>query len=251
MRVEDPEIQKATGKTDPAEVMGKLRDLYAAADYSTAILEAAIRKAGIHIAPFPTGTGVMGQKQTNATNGRKNAQEVTTVEDLVDAGRRMEMAQMPPPPRTLTPPPDHGSDGLANGRNVTDEEVARRLETFLASTPPESDNSSAHSHHNDTLTDTSSLIEGHRDTQFTSTAEAFLNHNADEFKLISTAVLPEFEQDEFDALLNFDAMAAGGDASWNFDDGGIHGFTVDMDWLGGSVGGKEKDDKLDAITIAA
>jgi hypothetical protein len=218
------------------QVMGKLRDLYAAADYSTAFLEAAIRKAGIHIAPFPTGVNVT----TEEAVGDEKTQPVTTVEDLVDAGRRMDMAQMPPPPlRNLTPPPDSSTTLDANGKPVTDEEVARRLETFLASTPPESDHASDH------MVEATSAVMDHHRLLNTDNAEASVDghptHNNttydtngiiaknDDFRLFSTAVMPELEQDDFDALLNFDAAA---DGSWNFDDGGIHGFTVDMDWLG-------------------
>jgi hypothetical protein len=216
------------------QVMGKLRDLYAAADYSTAFLEAAIRKAGIHIAPFPTGVNI--HTADESVNGDESAQPVTTVEDLVDAGRRMDMAQMLPPARggvnsTLTPPPDSAS-ALDAAKAVTDEEVARRLETFLASTPPESDHASDHM-----VEGTTSVLDHHR-----LAPPANLNNNhddgattiakTDDFRLFSTAVMPEFEQDEFDALLNFDAAA---DGSWNFDDGGVHGFTVDMDWLAAST----------------
>ena len=220
------------------QVMGKLRDLYAAADYSTAFLEAAIRKAGIHIAPFPTGVSV------SQTAAAMKPQPVTTVEDLVDAGRRLDMAQMPPPGRTLTPPPD--TNGLsqegANGETaVTDEEVARRLETFLASTPPDSDHASDH-HDN-----TSSI---HEFSESTTTATnvplnglglplpiaSSGNSKHDDFRLFSTNGMPSFEQDEFDALLNFDAVLGqgqhGGEGGWNFDDGGVHGFTADMDWFG-------------------
>jgi hypothetical protein len=217
------------------QVMGKLRDLYAAADYSTAFLEAAIRKAGIHIAPFPTGVTV--QTTNNSINSDERAQPVTTVEDLVDAGRRMDMAQMPPPSRaannTLTPPPDSTS-AHDSGKAVTDEEVARRLETFLASTPPESDHASDHM-----VDATTSVLDHHRlaaPTNLQNTQEGTADNptattKLDDFRLFSTSVIPEFEQDEFDALLNFDAAA---DGSWNFDDGGVHGFTVDMDWLAAS-----------------
>ncbi|KAF2428600.1 hypothetical protein EJ08DRAFT_650981 [Tothia fuscella] len=228
---EDTRRNSLRGFCQCMQVMGKLRDLYAAADYSTAFLEAAIRKAGIHIAPFPTGVEIT----TEENIGDEKTQPMTTVEDLVDAGRRMDMAQMlPPPPRTLTPPPDsaHGLD--ANGKPVTDEEVARRLETFLASTPPESDHASDHmveaasavmDHHR--LHDTDDGIQNVQDNVH---ANATIT-KAEDFRLFSTAVMPDFEQDDFDALLNFDAAA---DGSWNFDDGGIHGFTVDMDWLGAS-----------------
>jgi hypothetical protein len=217
------------------QVMGKLRDLYAAADYSTAFLEAAIRKAGIHIAPFPTGVNV--QTAEESVDSDERAQPVTTVEDLVDAGRRLDMAQMPPPSRagnhTLTPPPDSVS-AHDSAKAVTDEEVARRLETFLASTPPESDHASDHM-----VDATTSVLDHHRlvappnvsNTNTERVDNPVTSSKADDFRLFSTAVMPEFEQDEFDALLNFDAAA---DGSWNFDDGGVHGFTVDMDWLAAS-----------------
>ena len=226
------------------QVMGKLRDLYAAADYSTAFLEAAIRKAGIHITPLGTGVSVLPQGQVRAHTS-KNAQAVTTVEDLVDAGRRLDMAQMPPPARALTPPPDASlSNEIADSLPFTDEEVARRLETYLASTPPESDHSSSHSLP-DAMTDNASSILDtdttlRTTTDLKTTGGAFINNQTDDFRHFSTAVIPEFEQDEFDALLNFDAMAAGGDAAWNFDDGGVHGFTVDMDWIGSVAEGKKE-----------
>jgi hypothetical protein len=215
------------------QVMGKLRDLYAAADYSTAFLEAAIRKAGIHIAPFPTGVNIHTAEEN--TNEGEPVQPVTTVEDLVDAGRRMEMAQMPPPsragPNTLTPPPDSTLHDAAKA--VTDEEVARRLETFLASTPPESDHASDHM-----AEGAASVLDHHRLAVPTDAhkvrEDAAEATKADDFRLFSTSVMPEFEQDEFDALLNFDAAA---DGSWNFDDGGVHGFTVDMDWLAATSSG--------------
>jgi hypothetical protein len=234
---EDTRRDSLRGFCQCMQVMGKLRDLYAAADYSTAFLEAAIRKAGIHIAPFPTGVG----SHQSATTSLK-PRPVNTVEDLVDAGRRMDMANMPPPAKTLTPPPDahHSLTHDANGAAVTDEEVARRLETFLASTPPDSDHASDHHDNASTILDPS---EGH-----TSTLHANSNSNGklpatlpgmhnssskEDFRLFSTSVMPDFEQNEFDALLNFDAaVGQAGEGAWSFDDGGVHGFTVDMDWFG-------------------
>jgi hypothetical protein len=234
------------------QVMGKLRDLYAAADYSTAFLEAAIRKAGIHIAPFPAGTGAAPEDQTSKS--QRKSSPVTSVEDLVDAGRRMEMASMPPPARTLTPPADHGLDKHPINNAVTDEEVARRLETFLASTPPESDHSSSDSHH-DGPNDNASIIDNHENSNSLGTTTAALMNNADAFAFTSAAMIPDFDQDDFDTLLNFDAMAAGEDSSWNFDDG----FKMDMNWLGTGTtmndtaeGEIAKDDhEIAAIAIAA
>lgn len=67
-------------------------------------------------------------------------------------------------------------------------------------------------------------------------ALTILNSSNSNFKSYSLSVIPEFEQDDFDTLLNLDAMAETG--SWSFDDGGIHGFTTDMglDWLGAAGG---------------
>lgn len=229
------------------QVMGKLRDLYAAADYSTAFLEAAIRKAGIHIAPFPAGAG-----DKNSSHAARKPSPVTSVEDLVDAGRRMDMASMPPPARTnnnLTPPPDNTKETLtATQASLADEEVARRLETFLASTPPESDHSSSHSHHESN--DNNSVMDKHENNMGSTTAA--LMNNTDAFAFASTAMIPDFDQDDFDTLLNFDAMAAGED--WNFEDG----FKMDMNWMGPGAhehhdaeSKKNEEKEIAGIAIAA
>jgi hypothetical protein len=243
-------------------VMGKLRDMYTAADYSTAFLEAAIRKAGIHVSTFAP-PGATSPDQEAAA---QSMHPVTTVEDLVDAGRRLDMVSMPPPAaNTLTPPPDGShalfvadmkSDagspseqpknngtiiigarglGIASTKKTSDEEVATQLKSFLASTPPDSDHASeAH----DGL-DAASLAATTGHTALFADDDHHDDHgltvlNSNNFKSYSLAVIPEFEQDDFDTLLNLDAMAENG--AWSFDDGGIHGFTVDMDWLGASTG---------------
>lgn len=237
-------------------VMGKLRDLYAAADYSVAFLEAAIRKAGIHVAPTSMQTSPM--SKTNP---------VTSVEDLVDAGRRLDMAnattntqkrQRP----TLTPPPDAGTTNMASleklpGQqpNVTDEEVARRLETFLASTPPDSD----HEHHDHSMTsitisqDTPLVLASapeHMSLDNQNSVEAMnkwsmmglhenafssINHHQDNETLFSSLPLNnEFDDGDFDSLLNLDAVGE----TFTFDDGvmdqgmGLNAETADIDWLG-------------------
>lgn len=124
------------------QVMGKLRDLYAAADYSTAFLEAAIRKAGISIAPIPPPPEPPAPVNVPASNA--SGKDATTVDDLINASRRMDGSGQTAPYNTITPPPDGlAEDALHSGSSgphePTDEEVARRLETFLASTPPASD----------------------------------------------------------------------------------------------------------------
>jgi len=46
-------------------------------------------------------------------------------------------------------------------------------------------------------------------------------------------MMPELGQDDFEALLDLDSMGEKG--AWSFDDGGIHGFTRDMDWFSAGV----------------
>ncbi|KAG9387615.1 Cutinase transcription factor 1 alpha [Pyrenophora tritici-repentis] len=239
-------------------VMGKLRDLYAAADYSVAFLEAAIRKAGIHVAPVAAAH----------TSPMAKSAPVTTVEDLVDAGRRLDLVQtatnritnMRPNltrPTTLTPPPDSGTTNMSalekqhNQRNVTDEEVARRLETFLASTPPDSD----HEHVSSitisqespaiNVTASASTTESHTTEEtmnFTkwstldlpqNSFNANINHHQDDEMLFSSLPLNN-EFDDFDQLLNLDAVGeafnmddAALDYTANFGGNGMN----DMDWL--------------------
>ena len=241
-------------------VMGKLRDLYAAADYSVAFLEAAIRKAGIHVAPTAMQTSTV--PKTNP---------VTSVEDLVDAGRRLDMvnnttAPLQPQRSTLTPPPDAGTTNMATleklpGQepNVTDEEVARRLETFLASTPPDSD----HEHHDHTMTSITisqdtplALATAVEDpiSQNQTSLDAFnkwsmldlppnpfrnINHHQDNDQLFSSLPLNnEFDDGDFDSLLNLDAVGE----TFTFDDNALdHGVGLtaelgDVDWLGTTHG---------------
>jgi hypothetical protein len=229
---EETRLRSLRGFCQCMAVMGKLRDMYAAADYSTAFLEAAIRKAGIHVSTF-----IPADLSDSAASNLPKQHPVTTVEDLVDAGRRLDMLTMAPPQaRALTPPPDDMSIMMPAEPDciIPDEEVARRLETFLASTPPDSDD---HASETATTLDALAASSVHTDSLTASDSTALTSHmdmgvsvmGDEEFKMFSTAVLPEFETDDFEALLNLDAV--GGEGGWSFDDGGVHGFTVDMDWL--------------------
>lgn len=227
-------------------VMGKLRDLYAAADYSTAFLEAAIRKAGIHIAPASIQTPGL-DNVISPPNVKTSP--VTSVEDLVNAGRRLDMQSSMNPAMvasqqlqrsTLTPPPDNGTTNLLMlekntvNDNVTDEEVARRLETFLASTPPESD------HDHDQIP---SITIAEDPVAPIATAEATpfnkwslmdipsnpftknINHHQDNEMLFSSLPIShDFEEGEFDSLLNLDAVGE----AFSFDDTMLD----DVDWMG-------------------
>ena len=231
-------------------VMGQLRDLYAAADYSVAFLEAAIRKAGIHVAPTAAQTSPMPKPSP-----------VTTVEDLVDAGRRLDLvnaastASQALHRSTLTPPPDSGTTNMHalekqhNEPNVTDEEVARRLETFLASTPPESD----HEHMSITISEemptamaTAPATHGHDALNFSSKWNMMplppnpftsIDHHHDDEMLFSSLPLNnEYDEGDFDSLLNLDAVGE----AFNFEDRtldsnlnlNLAGGMGEVDWLG-------------------
>jgi len=239
-------------------VMGKLRDLYAAADYSVAFLEAAIRKAGIHVAPV-----------TAQALPMPKPSPITSVEDLFDAGRRLDMAHNATSASlslhrsTLTPPPDSGTTNMLAlekqpNDNVTDEEVARRLETFLASTPPESDHEimSSITISEDTqmqtitapaaaATATNTHLEAfNKWATMDLRANAFgnINHQDDEMLFSSLPLNNEFDDGDFDSLLNLDAVGE----TFNFDETAIDanmgmngsGMSLgEVDWLGaGDVG---------------
>lgn len=229
-------------------VMGKLRDLYAAADYSVAFLEAAIRKAGIHIAPV-----------TAQASPTSKPSPVTSVEDLVDAGRRLNLvnaaaaASLNMQRSTLTPPPDNGTTNMLalekqSTDSVTDEEVAHRLESFLASTPPESD----HEHMSGiTISESEPMgtITAADNTHafgdaFSKWANVELppnpfNHHQDDEMLFSSLPLNnEFDDGDFDSLLNLDAVGE----TFTFDDKTIDnglnlGSLGEVDWLVGADAG--------------
>lgn len=235
-------------------VVFKLRDMYAAADYSIAFLDAAVRKAGIHVSTLAP---------TPERGPSSKMHPVMTVEDLLDAGRRLDMITMPPPQSisgssSLTPPPDAASLGLMIGsghvrnlraRNGTrgggnhseDDEVTRRLETFLASTPPDSEDSPGIPSL-EAQADMAGSIASYDTGSMAATGTTMLDttiavgerKRANDMTTVGygTTIMPELEQDDFDALLNFDEMGEKG--AWSFDDGGVHGFTHDMDWLGAS-----------------
>ncbi|KAF1951493.1 hypothetical protein CC80DRAFT_575389 [Byssothecium circinans] len=239
-------------------VMGKMRDLYAAADYSTAFLEAAIRKAGIHIAPTMTHP----QGDPKITPMPEKPSRVTSVEDLVDAGRRLDMQSTATaamatsqhlPRLTLTPPPDNGTTNMhmleksSTQTNVTDDEVARRLESFLASTPPESD------HDHETQIPSLTISQDPVPSTVTSEPTPFnkysmmdippnlfrnINHHQDDEMLFSgLPINHDFDDGDFDSLLNLDAVGE----AFVFDDPGFEsGMQVgDVDWFGNGPGMEE------------
>jgi len=171
------------------QIMACLRDMYAAADYSTAFLEAAIRKAEITL-----------PSKANEIKEPRNV--IMSAQGLMDAGRLMKSG---PDSGALTPPPDAQQTEQNGDEYLSDDDIMRKLNTYLASTPPELE----HQHNNGKLTD----VEG----------------------VPSLTFLPDLEPD-FESMINLDAT---GDA-WLLEDGAYgamqgesSGFTLDMNWLTG------------------
>lgn len=106
------------------QVMSRLRDIYAAADYSTAFLEAAIRKAEITL---PVKAAEMKEPGPESI--------ITSAQGLLDAGRRLNAAEVEGN-NAFTPPPD--GERVANNQ-ISDDLIAQRLNTYLADTPPDSE----------------------------------------------------------------------------------------------------------------
>lgn len=171
------------------QIMAKLRDIYAAADYSTAFLEAAIRKAEITLPQKP-----------NEVKEPRNV--ITSAQGLMEAGKRLSAGREP---SALTPPPDAQSADRSASANdqLTDDDIAQKLNTYLASTPPDSE----HQHNNDSM----------------------------EAEEPSGMHIADFEPD-FDSMINLDAAGE----TWLLEDGAYaamqgesSGFTMDMDWMQG------------------
>lgn len=243
-------------------VIGKLRDIYAAADYSTAFLEAAIRKAGIQIAAPPT-SFVDPAQTTTSPNGAPvspesegKTQHVTSVKALVDAGRRMEEQQSANEsplhetpagilkiPRTITPPPDQGAKAGMNA--MSEEEMQKRLENFLATTPPDSDGHSL----NGSLSDAKSILMSGsgatakntprlaqaipRTPKFPAMTGMTLDLTSDSlFPLFQSTSLQDFDDNDFNDLLNLDAMGEG----FSFDEGLEAAVRLEDQGIGGGLG---------------
>lgn len=182
------------------QILNKLRDIYAAADYSTAFLEAAIRKAEITLPPPQMGPPPRPAHALSTTNAMKSRPG-------------------PASASRLTPPPEHNS--TANPRTehqpqsrqqqqsepkeqpVLENDLAQHLHDFLASTPPDSEHAT--------------------DSQIDDTTAAAFN-------------IPALDTD-FDALINLDtagesfAFDDGTFPTMPAFPGDIDGSFLDMDWM--------------------
>lgn len=114
------------------QILNKLRDIYAAADFSTAFLEAAIRKAEITLPPpkmgpppRPTHVANMSNVMKAARLGHANVSRLTPPPELAastinDTKPRQQQAEQTEP-------------------QVSENDLAQHLNNFLASTPPGSE----------------------------------------------------------------------------------------------------------------
>lgn len=257
------------------QVLGKLRDSYAAADYSTAFLEAAIRKAEI----------TLPQKSDEVKEPRN---VITSSQGLVDAGRRIGLLVHNTPggpgghdSGALTPPPDDSSTSSKQQRErmasrstgagvQPDALFPRSLNPFLVSTPPDSDEQSSstrlgsinsaygghhhHSHHHhaghaghshEDDDDNLPMLPGGIGSGMTplrASAGFGPSVGGADASYITIPQQPEFESD-FESFINLDAagdVLALDEGAFAAMSGESGGFTMDMDWLKGM-----KDDGLD------
>lgn len=200
------------------QIMSKLRDMYAAADYSTAFLEAAIRKAEI----------TLPQAQKTAEMKEQGSNVVATAAGLVDAGKTLHLIPHDRHGRdhdasALTPPPEHAvHGGFTNSHHAESHgDLASRLETFLASTPPDSDSTG-----DDHLNQHSHFEPGHQQQGFNQFQYHYMQQAGD----LMDMAAEDFEPD-FDALVNLDAAgeAFALDASMPGECGaGAGGFAFEM-----------------------
>ncbi|KAI9814823.1 MAG: hypothetical protein M1827_003089 [Pycnora praestabilis] len=184
------------------QVMQRLRDSYAAADFATQFLEAAIRKADIQVAP---------------KLGSSKHQKVLNAAGLVDAGRRTNTVRPFFDNEALTPPPETTTNQSAF---ISDQDVVHNLEKFLsASTPPDSEESEMAS-----------------ENQCSSQSDMISHAPESLAKLMGLGCNSDIEKD-FDSLINFDdtadsfGLGAGDGAMPLSVHGESGGFTLDMDWM--------------------
>lgn len=253
--------QSLQGFCQCMQIMAKLRDIYAAADYSTAFLEAAIRKAEITL-------------PTKANEVKESRNVITSSAGLMDAGRRMHLTNPPPRKRPdttrsghLTPPPEDAAhkqqQRSAPAAPMTDDDIARRLSVYLAhNSPPTSDhhgsNSSEHSmdpanlsldHHRSTTSAIDPLLATTADTKNPFADGAIMIGAEDPNDLEPTSPFNTthaqqldmpFEPD-FDSMVNLDAAGEVfnmEDGAWGaMTTGESGGFALDMDWMKGMSDG--------------
>lgn len=197
IKASNEEMRRASlqGFCQCMQVMQKLRESYASADYATQFLEAAIRRVDIqvslHISP---------DKQRRLPN----------ISGLVGASRGP----------ALTPPPD---DHLTSHHSNQDVDIAVKFENSMASTPPSSEESEHAIDHDSELmflenskASLASMILSTNNDLLTSGAN---DSDLDCFLNLEEAADPfTFGEEQATGM----SMAVHGESS---------GFTLDMDWM--------------------
>ena len=158
------------------EVLNRLRDIYAGAEYSVLIIDAAIRRANIDASAWPvlknqaamssadalrlggtskdslqrpynidlpTVTPSATQQSQETEDTSSQTRKFLSIEDLIDAGLRQQLVAPSALRGPPTPPPEtnYGDEQVAGGREaaseiLNDDAVARRLAMYLATTTP-------------------------------------------------------------------------------------------------------------------
>ncbi|KAI9839841.1 MAG: hypothetical protein M1819_000031 [Sarea resinae] len=191
------------------QVLQKLRDNYAAADFSTLFLEAAIRKADIQLGP-----------RSNAANKQPRAPNTETP---MNPGGKEKLMRPPPSGAALTPPPEPQSlvpDVIENSQPEF---------SFPVFTPPNSESQGSENAYEQTplsgMSEPEPIPFGTMDENNTSLASLMGFSNS--------ASSHEFDND-FDSLINLD-QTSGDSLTFGGAPVSMHGessgFTLDMDWM--------------------
>ncbi|EKV11164.1 C6 transcription factor (Ctf1B), putative [Penicillium digitatum PHI26] len=167
-------------------ILQRLREIYASADFATSFLEAAIRKAGIQLTVSPQ------EVQSSSSASSHPRDQPTTSSDSFDT-----TTTMPSRLHALTPPPDSLAQKIPDliyPKLTGPSAGGRSTEDFFASTPPHSDESENGSTNNLNLN-----VNHNKDCDaFTMPSEMSLT------ELMDLANDAEVNQNDFDALINFD-----------------------------------------------
>lgn len=141
------------------QVMSKLRENYASADYSTAFLEAAIRKAEIQV-PSRSHEQALGQRDADA----QHMFGLDCQMNLIQPGIGTAVA--------LTPPPEADANPVMV--DIADGELLHKVQLPLATSPPHSEDYNVTDSMHPALADTTMIMDKDLDLDF----EAIINLDA-------------------------------------------------------------------------
>ena len=265
----DVRTQGLRGFCQSIEVLNRLRDIYAGAEYSVLIIDAAVRRANIDNSSWPilkptttsseeppSGTTDPNPAATplQAPTSNASSRKLLSIEDLVDAGLRQKIVAPSSLQVPLTPPPEtnsaYGDENLSGGREaaneiLNDEAVASRLAMYLATTTPPASAGEDGTHNLSTSAphlDAINIAPKAEDSAFSAAASllhsGFTPRFAGTPRLGGGGATPrptiDFEK-EFENLINTDDLAdafTSGDGGLATMQGESSGFFLDMDFLG-------------------